>query len=406
LILAFVKKYLFSKKNTKAINVISWVSIGAIAIGTAALLMVLSAYNGIDYFVRSMYSSFYTDVKISNSTTTNYDADDTFFEQLQHNKYVQFASKTLEQKVLINYNTNQNIVTLKGVDGNYNKITNFNKYVKYGDTIIDNTEPRIILGIGVSNSLQITEEGMSPVSVYAFNKDANFNTAPQDAYSQVDMYVTGIFAVQEDFDTKYAIANLHNVQTIANQENKISSYEIKLKNEAEADNFIKSITPYLQQNKLAAATKYEQNKTLYYILKSEKWMVFAVLSLMLFIASFNMIGSLSMLVLDKQKDISILKAIGMQDSNIKKIFLSTGLGIGLIGAIIGAVLALILLLVQQHFGVLKMGGGPDMLLDAYPVKLLFSDFILVFTTVCLIAFIASWFPSNKAAKTAALLGLK
>lgn len=406
MILAFVQKYLLSKKNTKAINVISWVSIGAIAVGTAALLMVLSAYNGIDYFVRSMYSSFYTDVKISNSTITNFDADEAFFKKLQYNKYVQYASKTLEQKVLINHNTNQYIVTLKGVDGNYNKITNFNKYVKYGDTIIDNTEPRIILGIAISNSLQITEEGMSPVSVYAFNKDANFNTAPQDAYSQVDMYVTGIFAVQEDFDTKYAIASLNNVQLIANQENKISSYEIKLKTEKDADAFVKSITPYLQQNHLEAATKYEQNKTLYYILKSEKWMVFAVLSLMLFIASFNMIGSLSMLVLDKQKDISILKAIGMQDGNIKKIFMGTGIGIGLLGALIGAVIALILLLLQQHYGLLKMGGGEDMLLDAYPVKMLFSDFILVFFTISIIAFIASWFPSKKAANTETLLGLK
>jgi lipoprotein-releasing system permease protein len=402
----FALKYVFSKKNTKAINVISWVSIAAIVVGTAALIIVLSVFNGIEEFVKKQYTNFYTDVSISPVMGKTFVPDAAFMQSLKSNKNVQAYSTILQESVLATHNDKQAFITMRGVDSNYAHITNFNKCVLYGDTnIFNDYSKQLILGQSLCGTLQVSEQSLEPIVVYAFNKDANLSLAPQDVVKEAPMYVTGVFGVQQEFDSKYGITSLHNMRELLDMPDAISSIELQLNSKADAIDFVKQIGPDLKSYKLQALTKLEQNKTLYYVLQSEKWMVYAVMSLLLLIASFNMIGSLSMLVLEKQRDISLLKALGAKQSLVQNIFLSTGLSIALIGALLGCLLAFIVCLIQLKWGVFKMGGG-NLLINAYPVKMLLPDFLLVLFTVFVIGFLASYIPSVKASKQKTLVGLK
>jgi lipoprotein-releasing system permease protein len=395
MLFTFAKKYLFSKKNTRAINIISWVSIVAIAIGTASLITVLSAFNGIDAFVRSLYTSFYTDVKISSIKGKTFEVSDSLIYYLEAQKNIVAVGKCLEENVLLSVGVQQTIVTLKGIDKTYANITKISDAVQYGDTNIFTKESRIIVGKNIANSLNVSEQTLAPLSVFAFQKKADLGNAPQEAYIEALMYVAGVFSVQDEFDSKYCLTSLQQMQQLLGNTTHVSAVELKVINDNAANNFVETSNIYLAKFGLKAATRYEQNKTLYYVLKSEKWMVFAIMSFMLLIASFNMVGCISMLVFEKKKDIYTLKALGAHSNTIRNIFLSTGIFIGLVGAAIGTVLALLLCILQQHFKFVKMGSG-NFLLDAYPIKMIWSDFILVFLVV--ISILASWTPSIKAAK--------
>jgi lipoprotein-releasing system permease protein len=402
----FALKYVFSKKNTKAINIISWVSILAIMVGTAALIIVLSVFNGIEDFVKKQYTNFYTDVSIAPIQGKTFVPDSIFLDALNKNKAIQVVSKMLEENVLATHNNKQSFITMRGVDSNYTQITNFNNTVIAGDTnVFTSYGKQVVLGQSLCGTLQISEQSLQPMVVYAFNKDVNLMLSPQDAIRETPMYVSGVFSVHQEFDSKYGITSIANMQELLSMPNAISSIELQLKENINGMDFTKSIEPLLGKNKLQAQTRLQQNKTLYYVLQSEKWMVYAVMSLLLLIASFNMIGSLSMLVLEKKRDISLLKAMGAKEHLIKNIFLSTGLSITIIGALLGVLFAFIICFLQMQFGIFKMG-GENLLLNAYPVKLLGTDFILVLITVLIIGLLASYFPSVKASKQKTLVGLK
>jgi lipoprotein-releasing system permease protein len=390
----FASRFVFSKKQTKSINIISWVSISSIAIGTAALLIVLSVFNGIEGFIKTMYSNFYTDAKITTIDNTPFEFNNIVYQYLQQQKGVKNIGKSFEESVLISVDNIQNIISLKGVDEQYAKITHLSSIVKYGDTNIFDDQSRILVGMGIANRMGISEQSITPLSLYSFSKDSN-QTELATAYTEAKFYTTGVFAVQDEFDSKYCFANLKTVQNFFSLPNSITAFDIQFSTEKEAELFVENSKSFLNQFGLKAQTRYEQNKTLYYVLKSEKWMVFAILSFIILIASFNMIGSLSLLVLEKKQDIKILYALGNSESNTKNIFLFTGILICLVGAAIGLIIALIICLLQQKYGFVTMAGD-SFLLSAYPVKLLLSDFILVIATVACIGFIASYFPSRRA----------
>jgi lipoprotein-releasing system permease protein len=218
--------------------------------------------------------------------------------------------------------------------------------------------------------------------------------------------VSGVYLLQDVIDNQYGFASLQSVQNLADKPNELSSIEIKLKNNALADDVKASLQKLFKSQSFKIETRLEQNQTLYFVLKSERWAVYSILTLMLVIASFNIIGSLSMLVIEKEKDIAILKTMGMQNNLIQKIFLSTGVLLSMLGAVIGCVFALVICLLQQHFGFVKLGAGDSFLIDAYPVKLHIVDFILVLSTVILIAALASLIPSIKASNKGIELRVK
>jgi lipoprotein-releasing system permease protein len=302
------------------------------------------------------------------------------------------------------------IGVIKGVDEQYDQVTNFSKHIKYGKAYfkdIENEVPKIVLGLGVSNKLSINEQSAMPMNCYAFKKNAAFNSInPSDVYSSSLYQVSGVYLLQDVIDNQYGFASLQSVQNLADKPNELSSIEIKLKNNALADDVKASLQKLFKSQSFKIETRLEQNQTLYFVLKSERWAVYSILTLMLVIASFNIIGSLSMLVIEKEKDIAILKTMGMQNNLIQKIFLSTGVLLSMLGAVIGCVFALVICLLQQHFGFVKLGAGDSFLIDAYPVKLHIVDFILVLSTVVLIAALASLIPSIKASNKGIELRVK
>ncbi len=395
MLFTFAKKYL--RTQNKAINIIAWISVSAIAVGTAALLVVLSGFNGLDGFIRGLYGDFYSDVKIKKENNQLFEVSENLQNAIVNNKTVNYFAKTLEENVLLTNGSMQSIVTLKGVDENYIKMTHFNTHVVYGDTQIFVKEPRILVGMGIANSMQLSEQNLSPVGILAFSKDSGA-TLNQESYSDASFYISGLYTLQEEIDGKYCITSLQHMQQVVQAGNAVNALELMFVSDKAAEKFIVANKNIIESNGLIAQTKYEQNKTLYYILKSEKWFTYAIMSFMLLIASFNLIGSLSMLVLEKTKDISILKAMGSSRQMVRNIFMSTGIYIGMLGASIGIGMALILCFLQAKYKLVKLGGSDNFLLDAYPVKVVFTDFLLVLFTVFIISAIASWLPASKAAK--------
>ncbi len=400
MILQFAWRYFKGKKSTQAIQVISWVSVGAMAIGSAALIIVLSVFNGFEGFIKDLYSSFYPQLKITPVIGKTFIPTEKFITNLNSIKGITAISKTLEEKVLFRFNDAQVIATIKGVDTSYEKVTNIVKNVKYGrmDFSAPSDIPPVILGIGVSNRLGASEESHLPVNCYAFTKGATSVLDMASAYSSTAFEVTGVYVLQEEIDNQFVFAPLSVVQELIHKENAVSSLEISISDKANENNIKQQILALCKSFGLKTETRYEQNKTLYFILKSERWAVYAILTLMLIIASFNIVGSMSMLVLDKEKDIAILKTMGLHPQKIKRIFVSTGILLSLIGALIGCLLAVIICLLQQHFGFVKLGTGGSFLIEAYPVRLQLIDFVLVLCTVVIIAFFASLIPAMKAAK--------
>ncbi len=399
MILLFAWRYFKGKKSTQAVQIISWVSILAMAVGTAALIIVLSVFNGFESFIKNLYSDFYPQVKITALKGKAFHTNDSLLFQLKNIEGVESISTSLEENVLFSYEENQVIATLKGIDTAYNHVTNMTKNVRYGkmDFTTYDEIPPIVLGIGISNRLGASDESPLPINCYSFKKGTSTSFIDMaQAYNSNYFNVTGVYFLQEEIDNQYAFAPLHLVQDLTQNEQKISSIEVSFNSTSKQSKIEQEIKQLSANYQLKAETRYEQNKTLYFILKSERWAVYAILTLMLIIASFNIIGSLSMLVIEKQKDISILKAMGMQNSQLKNIFMATGILLSTIGAGIGCVLATIICLLQQHFGFVKLGGSGSFLIDAYPVKMKWEDYFLVMFTVIVIAAIASIIPSIKA----------
>lgn len=393
----FAWRYFKSKKTTNAINVISWVSISAIAIGTAALLIILSVFNGFEGFIKELYNSFYPEISITATTGKNFRLDQSDVALLKNTKGIRAVSYALEEKVLLSYGEDQTVAVLKGIDQQYNAITKLNEAVSYGymDFESDRMISPIVLGIGVANKLGASEQSLTPVTCYAFRNSKGYHLNTLNAFSQKDFMVQGVFYLQDEIDEKYAFAPLNLVQDVLGTK-QYSSVEIGLTHPEDSKKIAALLGKQLQNKNLTVKTRYEQNKTLFMILSAERWAVYAVLSLMLFIASFNIVGCLAMLILEKQKDIAILRTMGASRVFIRRIFLSTSLLIAGIGAIIGCSLAFIFGLLQQHFGLIKLGDD-NFLVDAYPIEMKWTDFLLVLATVVVIAIIAGYWPANKAA---------
>lgn len=403
MILRVAWRYVIAKKNTQAVQIISWVSIGAMAVATACLIMVLSVFNGFDSFIKNLYGDYYPDVKITAMKGSTFPDDSLWMQQIAQAPEVAHVSRTLEQKILLAYDESQSVALLKGVDEAYEHTVLIRKHVQHGDYALHSLTDAgsILVGIGLANRLGCSEESTIPLNAYAFlNGLGTPLLNPEGAYSSLLFSVNGIFILQEDIDNQLAITSLESAQQLSRKEGRISAIEIRLKPQAEYENLKRRIEKNLQAKNLKIQSRFEQNKTLYFLLRNEKLAVFAILTLMMMVAAFNIIGSLSMLVLDKENDTAILQTYGLTGSQLVRIFVSCGLILSLLGAGIGAVLAFLICTLQQHFGFVKLGNGAEdnFLLQAYPVEMKWTDFILVFTTVILITLLASILPARRASK--------
>ena len=405
--LTFAWRYFKAKKSANAINIIAWVTVGVIAFATCCQVLVLSVFNGFEGLVKSLYGAFYTDLKITPAKGKTFLLTAQQIESIKKSNGVYGISLIAEEKALLqntgNDENQQTTITLKGVDGNYKNVTGVPGKIiegKFETGTVDN--PGLVVGYGIQNAaaVSVDERFKASTVTLILPKRGKVSAAdPMQSLSEGNATATGVFSIQQDFDNKYAITNIDFVkQQMGFAADEYSAVEIKLNSNADAAVGQLQLQKMLGSN-YTVRTKYQQNQSLYSTMKMEKWFIYAVLTLILLVAAFNMISALTMLVLEKQKDITILQSMGAAKNMVLKIFLSEGLLLAGIGAVSGIILALIICFLQVKFKLIKIQGG-SFLIDYFPVKLELADFILVASTVSVIAFLASWFPARKAASQA------
>jgi lipoprotein-releasing system permease protein len=393
----FAWRYFKSKKTTNAINVIAWISVVAIAVGTASLIIILSVFNGFEGLVKNMYGDFYADIKVAPAHGKFMQLPAVQLQKISAVKGVEKISLVTEEKALLVNGDNQSIIYLKGVDSNYSAVSRVSKHIERGVYNLGSVDsPLLIVGIGIENAVQVDpgKTGAS-LTLYLPNRDAkSFNSI--DAMNSFNVFVAGSFSVQEEFDNKYAFTNIGFVQYMLDlNPDEYSAVELSAKDSSTVAEIKKTIQEELGNNFLVQ-TRFEQNQSLFTVMEVERWVIYAILSLILLIASFNMVGALTMLVLEKQKDIAVLKAMGANNKLVQNIFLSEGFLLAGVGGTAGIILALIVCELQIHFHLVPLEGG-SFIIDYYPIKMALFDFILVSFTVFIVAVLAAWIPSRKAA---------
>jgi lipoprotein-releasing system permease protein len=371
----------------------------AIMVGTAALILVLSVFNGFEGLVKSLYSSFYPDLKIGPTAGKNITLTAEQLQKLRRVKGIANISLVVEEKALLTNGEAQANTVLKGVDEAYVAVTGVKDHIVRGEFSLGTAEePRLVLGAGVENAVGVqSDRSIEPLLLYTGKKGSVDMQNPLNSVSSGQVYAAGTFIIQQEFDNKYVLTNLDFVQQMLGlSPETYTAAEIAIAPGADVEDVQEAVSKTIG-NSYQVQTRYQQNQSLYAVMQSEKWVIYAILSLILVVAAFNMIGALTMLVLEKRLDITTLHALGGSRSFIQKIFLTEGLLLAGIGGGVGMLLALGIALAQIHFQLIPLQGG-SFLISYFPVELHGADFLLVGITVIVIAFIASWIPARKAAR--------
>jgi len=392
----FAWRYFRGKYSFQAIQLIAWVSVFAIAIGTAALITILSVSNGFSEIVNGLYSDFYADLRVVPKTTKFVKLSQAELNSIRQIPGVRYATGIVENKAILVRNDNQTVVFVKGVDSNYIHINKVNQYLKRGVFSVGSLDsPKLVLGIGVEENLSLFNAELGePLELIAVGRSGK-SLKSIDQLNHLVALQSGAFSVQQEFDAQYVFTSNQFAQYLFDLDtNQYAGIElsIDLANE-------KSIVTAIQ-NKLGTGflvqNKYQQNADLYKIMQVEKWIIFAILALIMVVASFNLVGALTMLVLEKQKDIQVLHAMGATAGTIQKIFLSLSIVMAMTGAFIGGLIASCLIFLQTQFHFIQLQ-GVSFVIDYYPVKAMWTDYLAVISLVVLIAIVAGWVPAKKAA---------
>jgi len=385
-------RYLFSKKSQSAINLISLISMFGVVVSTMALVCVLSVFNGFTDMIKKSFSCFDPELKISAINGKTFDFEKISDKTLS-NKNVALFSKTLSDNALIAYNDNQTPFILKGVDENYNKIFSPDSLMISGNFNLFNLDFDVAaIGYGLAAKVGTGVDYVTPLTIYVPRREGKINVMrPDVAFKKGEIFVGGVFcANQADYDDNVLLVPLSFAQNLYDYDSlKVSSFEVKLKNINKLNETQKQLQKSLGGNFLVE-NRIEQQKDYFKIIKIEGLMIFLILSLILIIAICNIIGSLSMLLIDKKEDIVLFKNLGATDKSIRKIFIAEGWLITTIGAVVGLIVGLIICLLQIKFGFLQM--DINSYYEPYPVVLKFSDFVLVLATVLTIGFLAAYYP--------------
>jgi lipoprotein-releasing system permease protein len=396
----FAWRYFKAKKSTNAINIIAWVSMSAIVVGAASLILVLSVFNGFEDLVKSLYTSFYPDIKISPASGKTLALTADQLKKLTGIQGVHALSLVAEDNAVLQSGEYRAIAYLKGVDENYTKVTGVREKVTRGKFDLGTEDqPLAVLGSGIENALNTeADRAIVPLSVYMFKRGGDHTADPTNSLSNANMATAGVFMIQQDFDDHYVITNLAFVRRMLGlKPDEYSAAELALDDARQAKELKPVISRMLGRDYLVQ-TRYEQNQSLYNVMGTEKWVIYVVLTLILVVAAFNMVGALTMLVWEKQKDIHVLKALGATGGRIQRIFLGEGILLAVLGGGCGILLAVSICWLQSKYHLVPLQGG-SFLIDYYPVKLVATDFLLVLSTILIVALLASWIPARKAAAT-------
>ena len=393
------KRYLFSKKSHNAINVISGVSVCGVALATLALVCTLSVFNGFQDLVTTMFTAFDPELKITAVSGKVFDAQDDRIQSLKQMPEVEVFSESLEDNVMVQYKDRQAMAVIKGVEDNFSQLTAIDS-ILYGRgemVLHDEVVAYAIPGIELVSILGTGVRFLDPLEIYAPKRGSKINVAsPASSFNSDYLHSSGlVFAVnQQKYDASYILTSLKFARDLFQYGTEVSSIELKLKEGADVNKVQGRIASLLGKD-FQVLNRYEQQADTYRIMEVEKLISYLFLTFILLIACFNVIGSLSMLIIDKRTDVVTLRNLGANDEIIKRIFLLEGCLISFLGALIGVVLGVALCLVQQEFGLISLGSGDSagaFVVDAYPVNVQLTDVLLVLLTVLVISFFSVQYP--------------
>ena len=387
------RKYFFSSKKINYVHILSLVSQFGIAIGTIALVLVMSVFNGFENLVLDMYNVFDPHIRVTSNEGKNFDSDEVNKVIGDIDGVANFSS-VLEEKILVEYNSKQYIAVIKGVDENYRELTNFDSLIVDGGYIDDFKSNNVaMVGRGIAYYLSMHIGSVfDNLRVYLPNRDSKNLLKLEKAFTSSSISPVGVFGVQQEIDSKYIIVPLNFVQDLINRDKYVSAIEIKLKSSDSMIN-IQNILKEKLDSKYLIQNRFEQQEFLYKILNTERLVVVIILLFIVLIASFNIISSLIILIIDKKKDIESLFNFGVENHSIKKVFIYKSMLGVFVGSFSGIIIGFILAYLQQEFGLIKMGAG-SFVIDAYPVSIKLNDIIIIQLIVLLIGFLASWFTSR------------
>lgn len=383
------------------VNVINSVSMFGMSFGAFALIVVLSVFNGFEGLVLSLYSSFYPDLEIRAAAGKTFEDNATLSGKILQLDGIASLSRTLEENAYLEYGEEAQLGTIKGVDEKYNDVTTVKQYVRDGQFLLrDSIRNYAVVGANISYPMNIdVNRGIEPLRVTVPRKGVKTAISPEDAFNTIPVIPAGIFSIQQEFDSKYVFVSLDFARELLGEENRVSAYEIKLKPGADIET-AKELLAQAAGNGFKVRTRYEQKAETYRVMLIERWVTTAILGFIILIISFNIIGSLSMLVLEKVKDISILKALGGDVRLVKRIYLLNGMLSSLIGAFTGLLLGYAVVLLQMKFHFLKLGGSESsFVINYYPVILKWRDPLITLIIITSISLLASYFPAKRASES-------
>ncbi len=396
--LQIAKRYLFSRKSVNVINLISILSVIGVAVGTTALIVVLSAFNGINHFIEGMLSSFDADLKITLVEGKNISTKYTKLEELKKIEGVASYMEVVEDNVLISYGSKQKYATLKGVEPSYAEFSGIDSMMVLGNFQLEEKgQDFAVLGYGVAADLGVGLSLVNPIHVYYPKRTTRKTISVQNAFNHDYIYPKGFFSIQQEIDGQYVLVPIEFARNLLQLEDKLTSVELKLAPGANMAQ-VKNDVQELMGSSFKVQDRIEQHELIYQVMKSEKWASFLILGFILLIASFNLLGSLTMIIMDKEKDIFILRSMGADSKFIRDVFLVEGWLISLIGAVIGILFGVFLVWAQMQFALVKFPVEGAFALTAYPVELQWVDVLATLTIVFVIGLFVSWFPTRNFSK--------
>lgn len=390
--LYIAKRYLFAKKSRNAINVISSVSVAGVAVGTMALIIVLSVFNGLESLVRSIFNTFDPDLMITAAAGKTFVPDSTRLALLSKVNGVECYSLCVEENALLKYGEKQYIATIKGVDDHYNEVTGIDSSMWDGEFLLRSEQgrPYAIPGIGIANFLGLRVNFITPLNIYVPKRTGNADLNPENAFIRNYIFPSGIYQVEQEYDSKYVFIPLDFARELLEYKSEVTSLEVKFSEGARESAVQKEVMKIFGKD-FVVQNKYEQQEIFYKVMKSERLAIFLILTLILVIASFSIVGSLTMLIIEKERDVEILRSLGADNDLIRKIFIFEGWLISILGAAAGILLGFLICWIQQTYGIVRLRSD-SLVMDAYPAVMKIKDFILVPATVLLIGYWAAWYP--------------
>ena len=395
--LYIAKRYLFSKQRHQVINIISAVAVAGVALATAAMICTLSVFNGFRNVVADQFTAMDPDIKVVPAVGKSFSSATAEFDSVRSLSQLAVVSFSVEDKVMAQYNGRQVMATLKGVEDNFVELTDIENalYGRGNPVLQDNLNSYAILGGELMHSLNCGIYFASPLEIYAPNRGEKVNlTLPARNFKKGVLHSSGlVFAVNQPvYDAGYILTSVDFARKMFRRAaDEATAMEIKVKDGADVAK-VKSEIEHILGGDFVVLDRYEQQRDVYKVMQVEKLISYVFLTFILLVACFNIIGSLSMLIIEKRDNMNTLRSFGADNKIISNIFVFEGVIVSFVGAVVGILLGLVLCLAQQEFGLISTGGSGDFIMDSYPVRVMWSDVLVVFTTVLVTGVVAVWLP--------------